>query len=323
MTDEKGGVVFFNNACKDLLGDIKGNITDVFKPFYITPPIEVFFNGNEKMKAMEFSHKERQGVFLAGKINRIVSQEGGIAGYIIIFRDISEEKREEMIERSFLSLISHKLKTPLVSIVGYSDLYLQKDNKDIDIRESFKSVNRQGRYLTTLVDKLLNFSVIESGNLKIDRKSVRLSDVIKETLDELADYLNENQARIEVDPVFTESQSTVFGDSSKLVTVLKNLVENSVKFNSNQVKSVTIKYYGSDNMAGICVEDDGPGIALEQRKNIFKKFYQFEESFTGQVKGVGLGLALCKLIIEAHNGRIGFESSVGNGSKFYFEVPKI
>jgi signal transduction histidine kinase/putative methionine-R-sulfoxide reductase with GAF domain len=322
LTDEKGGVIFYNSACKDLLSDIKGNIVDVFKPFNVVPTFDVFFSGDARTMTLEFSHIERQSMFLSGKVNRIVNNEGKMVGYILIFRNVSEEKKEEMVKRSFLSLISHKLKTPLVSIVGYSEIFLQRNDKEEEVVEAFTSINRQGRRLTALVDKLLNFSMIESGSIKIDGESVKLNEVINKTLEELTGYLKENRVKVEIDPAFGKFQHIVTGDNAKLVAVLKNLVENSVKFNKNEGKSVIIKYYGNDNMAGVCVEDDGPGITPEQKKNIFQKFYQFEESFTGQVKGAGLGLALCKLIVEAHGGKIGFESAAGQGSKFYFMVPR-
>ncbi|MDI6640964.1 MAG: ATP-binding protein [Elusimicrobiota bacterium] len=114
----------------------------------------------------------------------------------------------------------------------------------------------------------------------------------------------------------------VTADEEKVAIVLKNLVENAVKFNDKDKKIVRIAKYELNNMTGILVEDNGKGISQEQKGKLFDKFVQIEESFTGQVEGLGLGLALCKLIIEAHSGKIGFESVLDKGSKFYFVIPK-
>ncbi|MEW6042547.1 MAG: HAMP domain-containing sensor histidine kinase, partial [Elusimicrobiota bacterium] len=103
--------------------------------------------------------------------------------------------------------------------------------------------------------------------------------------------------------------------------VLENLLENAVKFNGKTKKTVLVSGFEKDNLAGISIKDDGNGIPQEQKQKLFEEFSQIDEYFTGQVKGMGLGLAMCRIIIKAHNGIIDFESAEGTGSNFYFALP--
>ena len=319
LTGADGTVTFYNDMCRELLGDIKGSLKEIFSEYDMTIGFDAFFSSNSPTAAMEFSHRDRQR-YLSGKINRIIDDSGRTGGYIVIFRDVTEEKREEMVKRSFLSLISHKLKTPLVSIIGYSEMFFNDAKRDSEMVEAFRAVNRQGQHLSSLVDKLLNFSVLDSGSLKITKKEIFLAGVAEGAAGELAGYMKENNAVVKV--VGSLEGLKVMGDEKRLVSVVKNLIENAVKFNVNENKTVALGHYSEDGISGIYVEDNGPGIAPEQKKHMFQKFYQFEESFTGQIKGVGLGLALCRLIVEAHGGKIGYKSVLGKGSKFYFGVPE-
>jgi signal transduction histidine kinase len=115
---------------------------------------------------------------------------------------------------------------------------------------------------------------------------------------------------------------SIFVDKEKVKEVINCIIENSFKFNKNSKK--TVKIYGeiSDKNFILIIEDNGIGIPLSEKEKIFEKFYQIEESFTGQVEGAGLGLPLAKRIVEAHGGSIDLVSKVGSGSKFTIIIPK-
>ncbi|MDI6640966.1 MAG: GAF domain-containing protein [Elusimicrobiota bacterium] len=124
--DSSYNIVFANPACKELIGEIKADIFSTFQDFNIIPPdFNTIFKTKNKTVSIELLHKQRQ-FYLSGKISSIADDKKNIIGYILTFRDVTEEKKEQLLKRNFLSLISHKLKTPLVSIIGYSDLLAKK-----------------------------------------------------------------------------------------------------------------------------------------------------------------------------------------------------
>jgi len=320
--DTKGKILFSNLSCKNLLPEVKQDIFSTFEEFDINPDFNTILKTlSEKALTLqiEFSHKKRQ-FFLSGNISKIIDTKNNIVGFILIFRNTTEEKKEQILKRNFLSFISHKLRTPLVSIIGYSDLLLQSPNLSQQEKSEIETINKQGTYLSSLVDKLLNFTLIESEELKLEKSKFNFKELVQKVINE---FKNSNTEPFEiVVSSDIEKISPVSADLEKIEIVLKNLLENALKFNNKKQKIINISKFETDNMVGLSVEDNGNGIPKEHHKKIFEKFSQIEESFTGQIKGIGLGLSLCKHIIEAHKGKIGFESQVDKGSKFYFVLPK-
>ncbi|MBU2614710.1 MAG: GAF domain-containing sensor histidine kinase [Elusimicrobia bacterium] len=318
--DTTGDIIFCNNACSSLVGLMKNDIFSTFKSFTITPDFKTAFNDSNDTTTINFSHKERQ-LYFSGKLNRILNEIKKPIGYMLLFHDVTEERREQILKKNFLSLISHKLKTPLVSIIGYSDIVSQKFDTASEEKHFLDIINQQGQHLDDLVNKLLDFTIIESEQHKIERKPVKLNEIVQKVMMKMQDFVYLNKADVTIHPSLNEV-SLVIADESMIIIVLKNLIENAIKFNPNCQKSVTLERYETGNMAGISVQDNGPGISPEQKPKLFQEFFQIEESFTGQVKGMGLGLATCKLIIEAHKGKIGIDNNSKNGSKFFFLLDK-
>ena len=181
-------------------------------------------------------------------------------------------------------------------------------------------MDKQGKYLTMLVEKLLDFSLIESENLSLDIKKVAFKEVLDTALSSMKVYLSDKNASVEVDGSLG-SLPQIYIDSEKIVSVIKNLIENAVKFVKEKPK-VLIKASVRDKYIEVEISDNGPGIPPEEHDKIFQKFYQIEESFTGQIEGVGLGLSLAKQVVEAHGGGISLKSDIGKGSVFVFKLPK-
>ncbi|OGS28052.1 MAG: hypothetical protein A2297_03150 [Elusimicrobia bacterium RIFOXYB2_FULL_48_7] len=314
--DISGNIIFCNNACSSLIGGMKCDVFETFRDFTVTPDFRAAFNNPENIISLDFAHNGRQLYFL-GKLSRILSEKKKPIGFMLLFHDVTEERKEQLLKRNFLSLISHKLKTPLVSIIGYSDILSQKYEDSSEEKHFLDVINQQGQHLDNLVNKLLDFTIIESGQHKIERKPVKLDDLIRKTLLKMQDFIYVNKTAVTVSPTLNQA-AQVIADESMIIIVLKNLIENAVKFNPGAQKTVFLDKYTQDDMLGISVEDNGPGIQPEQKPRLFQEFFQIEESFTGQVKGMGLGLATCKLIIEAHKGKIDIEKTSEKGSRFYF-----
>jgi signal transduction histidine kinase len=217
--------------------------------------------------------------------------------------------------------MSHKLKTPLVSIIGYGPLLLSEKSLTGSQRRAIESIDRQGNILSSLVDKLLYFTLLEGEKLTLNKRPSRYIDVLNRSIDLARQSIDQSSVKISVGEGVGKMPSTRF-DVEKVEAVLRNLIENAIKFNKNADKFVIISPVEENGMSGLSVCDNGPGVPPEEREKIFQKFYQVEESFTGQVEGAGLGLAIVKQVVEAHGGTVGLKSEIGKGSEFYFLIPK-
>lgn len=322
LVDSTGRKLLVNDAARKLLGEenvSKESLQDIFSGFTADPPVETILTGGSRSTGFEFSREQGKTFFVSGIANKILDQDGKVFGLIFIFRDITEEKKESVLKRNFFSLMSHKLKTPLVTITGYGPLLLETPLNDMQ-KKAITSIHKQGTYLASLVDKLLNAVSVESGKLVLEKGRNTYQRTLEKALESLKLYIEQKNAEIAIDGK-VNSLPAVYMDFDKVEIALRNLIENAVKFNKSDKIKVSILPCEEKGFVGISVADNGPGIPPEERGKVFQKFYQIEESFTGQVEGAGLGLALIRQIAEAHGGKVRLESEIGKGSRFDFLLP--
>lgn len=220
----------------------------------------------------------------------------------------------------FLSIASHELKTPLTPLKLQLQLlsrqiknepHVLTDTKlDKIMMNSDKQLNR----ISKLIDDLLDVSRISSGKLKLNLEEVNLQDILKDLLVQYGHQLQSNHEKVELDaeePVFCKI------DPLRIEQVIVNLLSNAVKY--APMKTIRISLLKKENVAKICVKDQGPGISHENHERIFRRFERVKA--TDNIGGLGLGLYISKQIIEAHNGKIYVESEPGTGSNFIIELP--
>jgi PAS domain S-box-containing protein len=320
--DAEGRVILINQAAGALFGAdpaqaLGRSVTDLTEGFMAMPPLPMLAGRKEPVATAELKRRKGKTFFLSCVFNRLA----GGAGDLLVVRDVTEARKEELLKRNFLSLISHKLKTPLVTIAGYAPLLLEDAGNLNEFQvKALLTIKAQGMYLSSLVDKLITFSVVESETLDLNKKPVRFKALLEEVLLHMRSYLDTRKAEVQLDPS-TGDLPTVSADGDRLREVLRNLIENAVKFNPKDVRWVEVSGEAADGFLRVTVRDDGPGIPPEETGRIFQKFYQIEDAFTGQVEGAGLGLALVRRIVEAHGGSAGVASEFGKGSAFFFTVP--
>ncbi|MFH1282502.1 MAG: ATP-binding protein [bacterium] len=326
LIDEVGQTVLYNNgACRLLgLGDreyYQLKVDEMLKDFEIMPSIEDIMKKEEDMFPIEMVRRKGKVLVLQGIVNRLTSDDGSVIGYLSVFRDVTIEKREERLKRNFLSLISHKLKTPLVSINGYIPIFMEDSERLTEFqKKALNTIKNQGSYLANLVEKLINYTIVEEEQLKLIKKKIPVNLLVTEALIHLKNFVDEKNTEILKDGSL-KVMPDVFVDRERMREALKNVIENGIKFNNSDIKKVTISARSQDNFVYIDILDNGPGIPSEEQEKIFQKFYQIEESFTGQVEGVGLGLAFARMVLEAHDGGISVQSIIGQGSHFILVIP--
>lgn len=236
-----------------------------------------------------------------------------------VVRDVTEERKIERLKQDFLDMISRDLKTPLVTMQGSLGKIAsgacgplaQPVQKEINTSE--KTITR----LMKLVDNLLDFRRLETGKLELDLSRVDLLDVAKEA----ASLVEGVAAARGIKVVVPNKSGIVQGDRDKLLQTVLNFLSNAIKF-SPQNGTITISLRSTGSTVSIYVRDEGPGIPPEFQKKVFEPFEQVKSG--KEKEGVGLGLAICRMVVEAHHGEIGTNNADdgGPGAVFWFSLPR-
>lgn len=241
-----------------------------------------------------------------------------------ILRAQSVEKREETLARNFLSVVSHKLRTPLMIVIGYLDL-LQEDpagRLDEFQAKAVATMVKEVERLHILVEKLLMYSTaLSAETLDMDPRETSLVLVVESAIKGLSDVIGTPGVRILWDREAVTALPCVRADVLLLSEALRNLLENAIRFNHGKVKEVRIGAVLEGSRVRLSVADNGPGIPLDEQARVFQRFYQIDEHFTGQALGMGLGLPFVQNVVTAHGGRVGLRSEPGKGCEFFFTVP--
>ncbi|MBI4679547.1 MAG: GAF domain-containing protein [Elusimicrobia bacterium] len=329
LVDAQGAVLMANDAARKLLAltDGQSSLTAALSGMTVTPPLsEVFSSASVQVEA---EREKPTKLVLAGMATSIaLSASGGRGaaqgGHLWVFRNITEERRKESLKRTFLSLMSHKLKTPLAAITGYAEILTVDPPEALgpQDRKALESILRQGRRLSSLVNKLLNFTTIEDDSFAFKVGPLPVTDVAADAVSAMKEWLEESGATVSVEA----GGHLVLADRYLLTEVLKNLIENAVKFDSKPRKEVKVLAWAEgpgaeDGVVAISVRDRGPGIPPEDQEQVFSQFHQIEDSFTGQMEGAGLGLAYVKKVVERLSGKVRLESALGEGTTVTLTLP--
>ncbi|WP_333862840.1 PAS domain-containing sensor histidine kinase [Sphingobacterium sp.] len=233
-------------------------------------------------------------------------------------RDITEQKAEEQRKNDFISIASHELKTPLTSINAY--LQLMQRQAILTANTNYQDVTmkalRQVRNMKNLINGFLNISRFDSGRMTIEREEFDLKELFAELEDEFKLRIHTHQIVADL----TQSLS-IDADPNKISQVVQNLVENAAKYSPIGTQ-ITFGYLPTANKdIEIFVSDQGMGIAEEDRDQIFERFYRAGKDRVGTISGFGIGLYLCREIVELHQGHIAVESNAAGGTTFKVRLP--
>lgn len=330
LTDVNGEIIILNNSAKVYLEYDKykfANIRGAFPDFEIKPGLDAVLGCEGAACRFELYREKPKKFFLDGSAIKLFTEDKDGApraeGLLWILSDVTAQRLEERMARNFLSLISHKFKTPLSSINGYAqvlkDEAAAKEMPELVCKAS-AAIFGQGQKLNSLVESLLNFVTIDSLDAgALDKLDFDAADFLNEIAEGMKDRLKDTPGV--VIKVAAPEPVGVTADRKLLASAMRSLIDNAVKFNPSPEKLVILSAKVQDGRALLSVGDNGPGIPGEELENIFHKFYQVEASFTGQVEGWGLGLALVRKIAEVHGGSVFAKSQLQKGSAFTIVLP--
>ena len=233
-------------------------------------------------------------------------------------RIASLEAQRELarMQDEFISTISHELRTPLGMIKGYVTTLMREDAKwDSETRLEFlEIVDEEADRLRELIDNLLDSSRLETGTLGMTLEPTKLSTIIRDSVSRTQAVYPDMEVEIEIGDDIPLLQA----DPTRIAQVMDNLLSNANKYAPGS--QIAVASDRRDNVVEIGVQDGGPGIPPEHVPHLFERFYRVPEQ-TSNVRGTGLGLYICRKIIEAHSGEIGVESQEGSGTRIFFTLP--
>jgi PAS domain S-box-containing protein len=236
-------------------------------------------------------------------------------GYVITMQDITYLKEVDRVRSEMVHTVSHDLRSPLTSVLGYTELINRAGPLNDNQKEFLKRIQESVQHITALINDLLDIGSIEAG-LDTRREWVQLDALLQYTLDMLQGQIKAKQIKIQTD--VAASLPSIRANPLRLRQVLDNVVGNAIKY-SNPGGEVFISIRPEGDQVIIQVSDNGPGIPVQDQAHIFDKFYRGRN--INNQEGSGLGLAIVKSIVDAHQGRIWVESNVGQGSTFFIVLP--
>lgn len=248
----------------------------------------------------------------------LMSADGHLLNTIATVRDISNFRQAEEIKSTFISVISHELKTPVALIKGYVATLRREDvawDRQI-VKDSLQVIEDEADRLADLIENLLDASRLQAGGVKMNRTELSLETLARSTVERFRTQTTRHVFVVE----FPENCPTILADEDRLRQVINNLLSNAIKY---AVEGGEIRITGQvlPDEVVVCVSDQGPGIAPTDAPHIFDRFYRAGDA-SRTTKGAGLGLFLSRAIIEAHGGRIWVDPRHENGARICFSLPR-
>ena len=283
----------------------------------IAGPVRTVAGGASRLAGGELSLRlPDAGPGEVGELTRSFNEmaAGLQASHAELERQNAKLRESERLKTELISIVSHELRTPLASVIGFTSLLLQREF-DVDARRHYLGIiDAQARRLASLLEDFLDVQKIESGRLDLVEEFVDMASLMDDQRELYARQSPRHMLELDL-----ERPLPVRGDPQRLAQVVGNLLSNAIKY-SPDGGTVEIEGARSDDSVRISVRDQGVGIAREQQGRIFTKFFRGEAGASG-IGGTGLGLAFSREVVEAHGGKIGFDSTAGEGSTFWLELP--
>ena len=323
VLDQRGRILLINRSLQQffsLRADVRGRT--MLEAFRLAELAELFRRVRRERMVQNFP-LELPGMderWIEVNAAAVLDRAGRAGGAILVFHDVTRIRQLERTRQEFVANVSHELRTPLSLIKGFVETLLDGAAKNPASRQRFlQTIEKQTDRLTFLIEDLLTISRLESGQIVLNLQPVYLRAEAQRVIDDLHTRALEKRVT-----VTNEIPATLpaRADADRLTQVLFNLIENSIKY-GHAGGTVTIggRVVGTGKIEAF-VRDDGPGIPADARERVFERFYRVDRARARETGGTGLGLSIVKHIVQAHGGEVWLSSEVGEGTTFFFTLPK-
>ncbi|MDP2660310.1 MAG: ATP-binding protein [Dehalococcoidia bacterium] len=330
IVDRDQKVLGFNPALERMSGwhpeEVHGRPSaNVLRPSALAENQELLVSQSDLVGASNpvealLTTRDGRQVVVEANYATIQGDSGEVLGGVIGLRDITARKEAQELQSTFLSVISHELQTPIAIIEGYAGI-LSEEGLDLpraQMREKLQAIKEESRLLSQMVENLLYASRIQAGGLELRREPVDLPSLIRRVVQRMGQISKKHVISAEMPTSFP----TVIADYERVQEVITNLIDNAMKY-SPKGGAIRVEGEVRSNEVVISVVDSGQGIPQGDREKVFDRFFRREGGVARVAKGTGLGLFICKSIVEAHGGRIWVDSPSGGGSRFRLTLPRL
>ncbi len=323
--DQKGHITFFSHGAQRITGwqreEAVGQTCDhLFRPVETDEPFSQLIPPPGRRRKIHVELRDGRQAILAVTGAQLLPPVRGDARVALVFRDVSEEEAVHRLLGHFLVNVAHEFRTPLSSLAASVELLLDQapDLSANELAELLTSLHLGVLGLQTLIDNLLEGASIEAGHFRVQPRASSLGDIIAEAIATMQPLLDKRGQHLVVE--LPAAIPVVRADPRRTVQVLVNLLSNASKYGPDDAEiEVGATVHGE--WVRVAVSDSGPGVPLDYRQQVFRRFvYPSAGNDRAQV-GVGLGLSIVKAVVQAHGGEVGLDNRPGGGSVFWFTLP--
>lgn len=324
MTDHEGRIQLANRRAKELLGlaaadAIEGKtVAEIVKSPVKELLLQSAANPKENVfREIDLSTDDLSRVLRISAQPVTVPEKGTSLGVVTAMRDVTVEKQLDKMKEEFLHSITHDLRNPVGSAIGFAEFLLKGVVGVLNPQQQgmVESIRKACSRLLSMVNNILDLAKLEAGHMEAHLKETSLAGVASHAIDILGSLAKRRGIKLELE---ADEEFSLQADPDLMERVFTNLIGNAIKFAAEDGR-VSVQFWDEEEQLKFMVADDGEGVPPEHLERIFEKF----EQVPGQRKGgTGLGLTICRHIVEAHQGRIWVESELGKGARFYVTIPK-
>ncbi|OEL02331.1 histidine kinase [Staphylococcus succinus] len=316
------GVLGFNDKKEVILSnDMAQNIIQILDDYSLDKldrQKELTFK-DQKTQFEEYEINTRYFVIITSYIEQI--QPDGTSGIVAVIRDMTNEHNMDQMKKDFIANVSHELRTPIALLQGYTESIVDGIVTEPDeIHESLSIVLDETKRLNRLVNELLNVARMDAEGLTVDKKVQPIDTLLNKMQLKYQKLASDLDLSIDLNP--NTDGELWFYDSDRIEQVLTNLIDNATRY-TDPGDSITISCSETDTENILYITDTGSGIAPEHLQQVFDRFYKVDASRKRGKQGTGLGLFICRMIIDGHDGSIDVKSELSKGTQFSIKLPKV
>ncbi len=315
--DRHGNIIHINLAAKKLLGITEQqNFEEIFQKFDVDINLEKIIYLDDWTSSEKKLNLENQSINLF--FAPFKNENDRPAGVIVVVQDITEQEKLDSMRKEFMADVSHELKTPITSIMGYADTLLDSDVDEENQKKFLSRISSEAERMSKLVADLLILSKYDTAKIKVEKTEFDLGELVKYVFE--GQTIEMQKKELTGECYVTADVPPIYADKSGMERVIINILSNAIKY-TEAGGNITVYVGFVYNDAYIKIKDTGRGIPEADLQKIFERFYRVDKARARETGGTGLGLSIAKEILDQNDSKIDVKSEVGKGTEVIIRIP--